>query len=52
LLRLTVALAVAIGVLEIIGRRGTASWSVFEHEDQTDDPDGMTVLNIGTLMPG
>jgi hypothetical protein len=51
LFEMTAALAVAISALEIVGRRGTAHWPMHEYDDQGDDPDSMTVLDIGMPVP-
>jgi hypothetical protein len=48
---MTATLAVAIGALEIVGRRGTAHWPAHEYDDQGDDPHSMTVLDIGMPVP-
>jgi hypothetical protein len=49
---MTAALAVAIGALEIAGRRRAARWSAQEYDDQGDDPHSATVLDIGMLAQG
>jgi hypothetical protein len=49
---MTGALAVAIGALEIVGRRRAARWSAQEYDDQGDDPHSATVLDIGMLAQG
>jgi hypothetical protein len=52
LFEMTAALAVAIGALEIVGRRRAPRWSAHEYDDQGDDPHSATVLDIGMLAQG
>jgi hypothetical protein len=47
LFAMTTALAVAIGGLEIFGRQRAMRWSVAQHDEQGEDPDAMTILDIG-----
>jgi hypothetical protein len=51
LIEMTAALGLAIGALEIVGRRRTAHWSMQEQEDQMDDPFSATVLDIWHTGP-
>jgi hypothetical protein len=50
LFEMTAALTVAIGALEITGRRTSTHGSPQGNDEQGDDPEAMTVLDIGTLV--
>ena len=50
MIEMAAALAVAISALEIIGRRRSVHWSAQAPVEQGDDPDSITVLDIGTLI--
>ena len=50
LFALTATLAVAIGALEIIGRWRATRRPTQANDEQGDDPDAMTVLDIGPLV--
>jgi hypothetical protein len=50
LLEMTAGLAVAIGLLDIVGRRRTSRESFQEDDDQEDDRHSATVLDIGAVI--
>ena len=50
MIEMAAALAVAISALEIMGRRRSVHWSAQAPVEQEDDPDSITVLDIGTLI--
>jgi hypothetical protein len=52
LFEMTATLTVAIGALEIIGRWRSTHGSAQANDEQGDDPEAMTVLDIGTLVQG
>jgi hypothetical protein len=52
LFEMIATLTVAIGALEIVGRRRAARWSAHEYDDQGGDPHSATVLEISMLVQG
>jgi hypothetical protein len=50
MIEMSAALAVAIGALEIVGRRRSVQWSAQVPDELGDDPHNITVLDIGTLI--